>query len=105
MRRTSVDYKKDLSGKIVLSTFFILTVYFLYHAISGERGLIALISLTKNIEESQLQLDYLRADRLNQEHRAASLRPESLDLDLLEEQARRYIGYVKAEEVVIAAEK
>lgn len=75
--------------------------YFSYHAFSGNRGLGALIDLTYRIEKAHTQLDYIRAERINLEHKVKLLRNESIDLDLLDEQARKVLGYARGDEVVI----
>ena len=64
-----------------------------------------MVSLTQELEKSQYVLDLIHADRLQQEHRISLLKPESLDLDLLEEQARRYIGYSEKNEVIVALQQ
>lgn len=97
-----IQNKKSLSSSITIAIFGLLFCYFLYHSVSGDRGLMAMVSLTQTLEKSKYKLDLIRAERLQQEHRVSLLKPESLDLDLLEEQARRYIGYSDKNEVVIS---
>ncbi|MCE3232069.1 MAG: Septum formation initiator [Rickettsiaceae bacterium] len=80
--------------------FVLLISYFAYHVISGERGLMALMRLSKQVEESRNNLDQVVADKLRLEHRVSLLRDNSLDLDLLDEQAKRLLGYVDKDEVV-----
>jgi cell division protein FtsB len=92
---------RNISGKITTIVFFILLSYFLYHSISGERGLLAMVRLDQELARSQHELDILHSERLQQEHRVKLLRPESLDLDLLDQQARKLIGYSSSNEVVV----
>jgi cell division protein FtsB len=40
----------------------------------------------------------VRAERLTIEHNANLLKPDSLDLDLLEEQAKTILGYARPQE-------
>ena len=75
--------------------------YFSYHAFSGNRGLVAWIDLTYRIEKAHFQLDNIRAERINLEHKVRMLRNESIDLDLLDEQSRRILGYAREDEIVI----
>ena len=86
----------------ILTTLAALMVlsYFAYHAVSGERGLLALTELSKRVEYSQNKLDSLNAERISFEHKVSLLRDESLDLDMLDEQARRMLGYVGDGETV-----
>lgn len=95
-----------LFRRFSLTSFIVgLLFYFAYHAVNGERGLLALINLTQQVEKAQNDLDLTRAERLYLEHRVQLLRPNSLDLDLLEEQARKYLGYAKATEQIYFLDK
>ena len=47
----------------------------------------------------------MRGERLALEHRVQLLRPESVDPDLLEEQARARLGLSEPDEVVILKDK
>lgn len=75
--------------------------YFAYHALSGSKGVWALYRLSGDIEQAQKQLDVVRADRLAMEARVKGLYVKSLDMDLLDEQARRQLGYASKDEVVM----
>lgn len=93
--------RKRRIHRIALTSLFVgLVLYFAYHAISGERGAFALITLSDDLEKTKAELDLVRAERINLEHRVALMRPDSLDLDLLDEEARKTLGYgLKDEEV------
>lgn len=75
--------------------------YFVYHAITGNRGLLAFITLSQQIEQKSEELAVIRVERLNLEHRVTLMRPNSLDLDLVDEQARRLLGYAAPTEKVV----
>ena len=94
--------KHGISGKIATVAFAVVLSYFLYHSISGDRGLLAMVRLDQELDKAQDELDMLHSDRLKQEHRVRLLRPESLDLDLLDQQARRLIGYMAPGEVALS---
>jgi cell division protein FtsB len=51
-----------------------------------------------------LELDQVRVERLNLEHKVSLLRPSSLDLDLLDEQSRLTLGYAERDERILFAE-
>lgn len=92
--------KEKKSHLISTSLFVLLFVYFCYHAVSGERGLMALIQYSKRVEKLHAEADTMRAKRLQLEHRVSLLKPESLDLDMLDEQARKLLGYAGKSETV-----
>jgi cell division protein FtsB len=76
--------------------------YFAYHAIQGERGLLTLWQLNQQVSAADEQLAALEAEHDALAHRVSLLRPESLDQDMLDERARRVLGLVGRNEVIIA---
>ncbi len=82
-----------------------LVLYFGYFAIYGNHGLVNWIRLNHEIELKRADLDRVQAERLALEHRVRMLRPESVDPDLLEEQARARLGLSEPDEVVILKDK
>ncbi|GAB4126384.1 MAG: hypothetical protein Kow00104_11500 [Rhodothalassiaceae bacterium] len=79
----------------------LLMCYFLYHAFQGEHGLIALRELDRRAALLELELAGLGARRSALESETALMRPDALDPDMLDEQARRALGLVHPDEVVI----
>ncbi len=75
--------------------------YLVSDASNGEHGLIARSKFDAEAEELKGQLAVLKADRARWERRVASLRPESLDKDLLDEEAHAMLDRVGKDEVVI----
>lgn len=75
--------------------------YLGYHAVQGERGLIAWWQVTQQIERSEATLAEVRGEREALERRVGSLRPESLDPDMLDERARIMLNLARPDEVVI----
>jgi cell division protein FtsB len=75
--------------------------YFVFHAISGDLGLFAMFRFSKELVLVQEQLDQVRSERARLELHVNRLRPESLDLDLLDEQARKILGLADASERVV----
>ncbi len=84
---------------------FGLLSYFLYHTIYGNRGLISESKSRKQVEDKLENLEDLRAQRLEIEHKVKLLRSGSLDKDMLEEEARRVLGVAKGDEEVVIKEK
>ncbi|MFN9356933.1 MAG: FtsB family cell division protein [Alphaproteobacteria bacterium] len=78
-----------------------LVGYFSYFAVFGNHGLLRWSRLQAAVEAKQAELDKLSAERLALERRVSLMRPESVDDDMLEEQARSRLGLTEADEVVI----
>jgi cell division protein FtsB len=78
--------------------------YLAFHALSGERGIYAFLKQSRNLDASQQELAKLSAERKALENNVHLLSDDSLDLDLLDEQARRVLGKVDQHEVVVILE-
>jgi cell division protein FtsB len=80
-----------------------LVVYFSYHLIEGDRGIVAWRGLNEKITAAQAQLAESEAVRTALDRRVALLRPNHLDRDMLDEQARQTLNLVAPDERVIFA--
>lgn len=75
--------------------------YFAYHAVQGDRGIIAWLVLNQQIREAQQVEAELAAERAVLEQRVALLRPDSLDPDMLAERARVMLNLAHSDELII----
>ena len=75
--------------------------YFAYYAIQGERGMIAYFQLVDEIEQAEQAMAATSAERERLSRRVTLLKLSALDLDILDEQARRVLGLAHPDEVVI----
>ncbi len=80
---------------------FCVVGYFAYHSFEGERGLYAYLRLTEEVRIAREHRDDIRAERVSLERRVALLRADSLDRDMLDEQARALLNYARPDEIVI----
>lgn len=78
-----------------------LAVYFGYHLIGGERSYLRLISLNFQTSAAERELALKSAEREALEQRVVMMRPGSVNADLLEERARRVLGFHYPDEKVI----
>ncbi len=76
-------------------------LYFAYHAIQGDRGIIAWLWLSQQVEEAVVTAKNISAERIVLEQRTNSLGTENLDPDLLDERVRITLGYAHPDDVVI----
>jgi cell division protein FtsB len=77
-----------------------LVIYFAYHLVQGERGLLAWMRLSQEIHQGRATLDAIRAEEEPKARRVAEFR-DRLDPDLLDERARATFNLGGADEVVI----
>jgi cell division protein FtsB len=75
--------------------------YFLYHTIEGERGWVVQVRLQNETHTAEETLAKIRQEREALERRVKLMRPERLDPDLLDEEARKTLNYSKPNEMVI----
>jgi len=78
-----------------------VVVYFAYHTVEGDRGVLAYLRLKAKLDEAELQLAKVTTDRQELEHRVLLLRPDHLDPDMLEERARIMLNMGRDGEQVI----
>lgn len=64
-----------------------------------------MIRLKQKLEDVRIELMHLQSKKEVMERRVYLLRPDSLDLDMLEERARAVLNFAKPEEVIIFEEK
>ena len=87
---------------VVGPTFGALVVgYFLFHAVQGDRGILAWAELKQEVAEAEQTLDWLTEARKKLDSRVSLLRSGSLDRDLLDERARIVSGLANPDEIVI----
>lgn len=75
--------------------------YFGFHAFHGEYGLIAEARLKNRSDNLSAILEELKDQRQVLEKRVTLLRPESLDTDMIDEQARKILHMAHPNEILI----
>lgn len=78
-----------------------LMAYFGYHALQGDRGLMAWWNLRYEIEKTDFELAQVTSEKEALEHRVSLLRPAGLDRDMLEERARLMLGAVHPDDLIV----
>lgn len=74
--------------------------YVCFHAISGDRGVVALFKENRRLEQLKTELAKVVAEREALDRKVRGLSSSSLDLDLLDERARLVLGMAGKNEVV-----
>ncbi len=76
-------------------------VYFGYHAIQGENGVMAFLSLERRVVQAEVELAAAKAEEERLARRVELLRPRSLDRDMLDEQARLLLNLAHPDDIVV----
>ncbi len=79
-----------------------IVVFFGFHTIAGERGVLARPELERKILLAEENLMLLSKHQQYLSQRIALLRNESLDADMLEETARAELGLYSPNDVIIS---
>lgn len=87
-----------ISQLLATLSSFGLFMYFGFHLMHGDMGYFAQRGVDQKLVETQQKYDRLLAERLALENRVKLLRPNSLDLDMLDERARIVLGFIGPEE-------
>jgi cell division protein FtsB len=75
--------------------------YFAYHGVQGERGVLAYLQLTQDLQEAAAVADAVAGERAELALRVGRLSDGSIDPDLLEERARILLNYGYPSETVV----
>lgn len=81
---------------------FVFLGYFGYHAYNGAYGLQSLERLEAEAVTLKAQVDKLKEERAAIERKVAWLKPDSLDADVVDTEARMSLNLLRPDEVVIS---
>ena len=78
-----------------------LAAYFGYHAVQGDRGVLAWLRLEQELAQARALEGELAGEEERLTHHVALMRPDHLDPDMLEEQARLLLNYGRVDDYLI----
>ena len=87
------------SSFVLLGT---LVVFFGFHTIAGERGILAQPELDRKIQLAEERLMLLGKHQTYLTHRISLMQSETLDADILEETAQAELGLYAPDDVIIS---
>lgn len=88
-----------------VATLGALVAYLVFHLIQGNRGLLALFKIRTIVQKEQATLVDLERQSAVLSHHIQLLRPQNLDLDLLDECARKGLNVAESDEIILDAEE
>jgi cell division protein FtsB len=92
--------KGILTGIALYAMAAAFIAYFGVNAYTGKYGLNARVELDQEIEDLTLELAHLKAEHGVAERRVSLLRSDSVDPDMLDEQARYQLDYADPRDLV-----
>jgi len=90
---------KSSSGFFLILTF--VFIYFSFYAVRGERGLLKYMALNKEVAAARVVEEKFAQEKADWDNKVKRLSSESLDLDMLDQQARLVLNMVGQKEFVI----
>ncbi|MEK9903859.1 MAG: septum formation initiator family protein [Rhodospirillales bacterium] len=95
------DLKKRLRAVVLPFLFACIAIYFGFHFVRNDNGLLALRAYDQRLDEAKIVLAQLTAERASLEKETQALRPSNIQLDALAEQARVRLNMGWPSEVLI----
>ena len=90
-----------IGGIFYMVLAFTLGAYFTFAAVQGDFGVFRRVQINAEAEALKVERDMLYAELGRMQNLTHRLSDAYLDIDLLDEQAREVLGYLRADEVVI----
>ncbi len=98
------QFRKRLRKALAPALCLLGILYFAFHAVEGDHGLMALARVHADIRRAELDLEVVRREKAFLEARVDLLRPDRIDRDMLDERARIVLGLSRDDEIVIYTE-
>ncbi len=89
---------RQILAPVIFATLF---GYFGYHLVNGDRGLLAMAHLQREVMIADQNFAEAEATRKIWERRVSELRNQSLDPDMLDERARVLLNYAGKDEIIV----
>jgi cell division protein FtsB len=98
---TAVQANRGLGGLAILALALLFGGYFTFAAVQGDYGMFARVAINAEAESLTAERDRLAAELAEMQNLTHRLSDEYLDLDLLDQQTRDVLGYMRSDEIAI----
>ncbi len=106
MKKPQKNKKSDNLSIIGLNLIiYLLVIYFIYHSLNGERGIFAYQRLSKELQTKREILNKLSAEKAQLENKVKLISKDKVDLDMLDELARKKLGLAGKNDIMIILKK
>lgn len=98
---TSMVQRPKMGSMFYFAIAATLGTYFLFAAVQGDYGVFRRVQIGGEAEKLKIERDQLVAELSELKNLTYRMSDSYLDIDLLDEQVRDVLGYVRADEIVI----
>ena len=98
---TTTPHRPRMGSIFYFALAATLGVYFTFAAVQGDYGVFRRVQISGEAEALAMDRDRLLAELGNLKNLTRRMSDSFLDVDLLDEQVRDILGYVRADEIVI----
>lgn len=98
---SAVHTQRGFGGLVYLAFVGTLGVYFTFAAVQGDYGMFARVAINAEAATLTAERDRLQADLAEMQNLTHRLSDDFLDLDLLDQQTRDVLGYMRSDEIAI----
>jgi len=98
---TVVHSRRGLGGFIYLASAFGLGLYFTFAAVQGDYGMFRRVAISAEAATLTQERDRLATELAEMQNLTRRLSDDYLDLDLLDQQTRDVLGYMRSDEIAI----
>jgi cell division protein FtsB len=92
---------RGLGGLVYLVPALGLGVYFTFAAVQGDYGMFARVAINAEAASLTAERDRLATELAEMQNLTHRLSDKYMDLDLLDQQTREVLGYMRSDEVAI----
>jgi cell division protein FtsB len=97
----TANSRRGLGGLIYLGVSFALGIYFTFAAVQGDYGIFRRVAINAEAATLTGERDRLAAELAEMQNRTHRLSDDYLDMDLLDQQTRDVLGYMRTDEIAI----
>lgn len=98
---TAAYAQRGFGGLAYLVVACGLGIYFTFAAVQGDFGMFARVATNAEAEGLRVERDKLSAELAEMQNLTHRLSDDYLDLDLLDQQTRDVLGYMRSDEIAI----
>lgn len=92
---------KKIRDFVTPSLIALAIAYFAFYTLFGNRGLYRMFELEDELIVAQVQHEEAVQERITLQQNVTLLKPNSLDLDMVDQRAREVLGYAHPDDIVI----